>query len=82
MSISQILEHFVSVKIDTLAEMISPVMSSDELESKVARLITEGQLVGFRIDNEYIVRENHELDMGEIAIKVLNNVVTNSESVL
>lgn len=78
MSIPSLLENFVSVKIETLARMVDPTISSDELESKVARLVSEGQLAGFRIDGEYIVRENPDLDLGEIAIRILNNVVNTS----
>ena len=58
--------------------MDPPSVSPAELETKIARLISEEQLVGFRIHGEYIVRENPDVDIGEIAISILNNVVSSS----
>jgi len=80
MSLSQVLENFVSVKIETLSQMVSPQVPPDELEAIVARLVSDNQLRGFRIDGEYIVRDNPDVDPGDIAIRMLNNVVSSSVS--
>ena len=80
MSISQILENFVSVKIGTLSQMVSPQIPPDALEAIVARLVSDNQLRGFRIDGEYIVRDHSDVDPGDIAIRMLNSVVSSSVS--
>jgi hypothetical protein len=80
MSITQILENFVSVKIETLSHLVSPQIPLGELEAIVARLVSDNQLRGFRIDGEYIVRDNPDIDPGDVAIRMLNNVVSSSVS--
>ena len=78
-SVLQILENFDSVKIQTLAELVGQE-SGDQLEPIIARMIIEGQLTGFIIDGEYIVREVPDVDRSEIGLRVLDHVVTYSGS--
>ena len=78
-SVLKILENFDSVKIQTLAELAGQE-SGDQLEPIIARMIIEGQLTGFIIDGEYIVREVPDVDRSEIGLRVLDHVVTYSGS--
>lgn len=78
-SVLKILENFDSVKIQTLAELVGQE-SGDQLEPIIARMIIEGQLTGFILDGEYIVRDIQDVDRSEIGMRVLDHVVTYSGS--
>lgn len=78
MSIQNILASFASVKISTLARLVDPSASLDDFEQRLTRLMMDGHLPQFRIDGEYVVRDNPDVDLGDISLDILNNVVSSS----